>query len=207
MEQRSEFPSGTAGYYDEHAQAFIESTLHADVSGLYARFEEKLQPGCSILDLGCGSGRDSLYYAKCGYRVSALDPSPAMCAHTRSLVDIPVYEMQAEDMTFQEAFDAVWACASLLHVPRGSQVLVLKKIAAALKEGGICYCSWKYGDKDREKDGRRFTDLTEASFRALLQQVPELREEAVWTTQDVRSGREDQKWLNVLLRKSGRQLR
>ncbi|MBQ9642639.1 MAG: class I SAM-dependent methyltransferase [Lachnospiraceae bacterium] len=207
MEQRSEFPSGTAGYYDEHAQAFIESTLNADVSGLYARFEEKLRPGCSILDLGCGSGRDSLYYAKCGYRVSALDPSPAMCAHTRSLVDIPVYEMQAEDMTFQEAFDAVWACASLLHVPRGSQALVLKKIAAALKEGGICYCSWKYGDKDREKDGRRFTDLTEASFRALLQQVPELREEAVWTTQDVRSGREDQKWLNVLLRKSGRQLR
>ncbi len=195
-----------AGYYDTNAEAFIDSTLHADVSGLYARFEEKLRPGCSILDLGCGSGRDSLYYAKCGYRVSALDPSPAMCAHTRSLVDIPVYEMQAEDMTFQEAFDAVWACASLLHVPRGRQVPVLKKIAAALKEGGICYCSWKYGDSDREKDGRHFTDLTEASFRALLQKVPELREEAVWTTQDVRSGREDQKWLNVLLRKSGRQL-
>lgn len=196
-----------AGYYDTNAEAFIDSTLHADVSGLYARFEEKLRPGCSILDLGCGSGRDSLYYAKCGYRVSALDPSPAMCAHTRSLVDIPVYEMQAEDMTFQEAFDAVWACASLLHVPRGRQVPVLKKIAAALKEGGICYCSWKYGDSDREKDGRHFTDLTEASFRALLQKVPELREEAVWTTQDVRSGREDQKWLNVLLRKSGHQLR
>ena len=78
---------------------------------------------------------------------------------------------------------------------------MLRRIARALKEGGICYCSWKYGELDREKDGRHFTDLTEDSFRQLMQNVPELREEAVWTTQDVRKGRGGEKWLNALVRR------
>ena len=81
-----------------------------------------------------GSGRDSKYFVEKGYDVVALDPSPAMCAQTRSLAHIPVHEMKAEEMQFSNEFDGVWACASLLHVPRDKQENVLHRIADSLKD-------------------------------------------------------------------------
>lgn len=111
----------TIAYYDRNAERFVESTINADVSELYMPFEKLLSPGAKILDLGCGSGRDSKYFAQRGYDVVAVDPSPAMCDYTRSIVDIPVIQMRAEDLDFYNVFDAVWACASLLHVPKNDQ--------------------------------------------------------------------------------------
>ncbi len=81
----------TVAYYDNNASAFIESTINAEVSSLYEDFEKLINPGCKILDLGCGSGRDSRYFVRHGYNVVAVDPSPVMCAHTRTIVDILVY--------------------------------------------------------------------------------------------------------------------
>ena len=124
-----------------------------------------------------------------------------MCAQTKSLVDIPVLKMKAEEISFSDEFDAVWACASLLHVSRDDQEKTLGLIGNALKAGGICYCSWKYGNADRVVDGRHFADFTEGSFRELLEKVRIFDEQEVWITQDVRQGRHDQKWLNVLIRK------
>lgn len=73
----------TVKYYDEHAQEFIDSTIHADISELYRTFEERITPGCRILDLGCGSGGDSKYFADRGYNVVAIDLSAKMCEQTR----------------------------------------------------------------------------------------------------------------------------
>ncbi len=192
----------TIEYYEKNVSAFIESTIDADVSELYRPFEKLLTPGCRILDLGCGSGRDSKYFADKGYDVVAVDPSPAMCAQTRSLVDIPVLEMKAEDIPFSNEFDAVWACASLLHVSKDNQSKTLRSIGEALKTGGICYCSWKYGEEERIVGGRHFTDFTEKTFEELLEEAAIFTEESIWTTYDVRSHRRGQKWLNVLVRKN-----
>lgn len=111
----------TIAYYDHNAKAFVDSTLNVDVSELYKPFEKLLFPGARILDLGSGSGRDSRYFTQRGYGVVAVDPSPAMCEHTRFIVDAPVVQMKAEDMSFKKEFDEVWACALLLHVPRAQQ--------------------------------------------------------------------------------------
>ncbi len=191
----------TIEYYEINASAFIESTIGADVSGLYKPFEDLLVPGCRILDLGCGSGRDSNYFANKGYDVVAADPSPSMCAQTRSLVNIPVFKMKAEDIQFSNEFDAVWACASLLHVSKDDQTETLRAIGTALKPGGICYCSWKYGDKERVVEGRTFVDFTEKTFRKVLERISMFSEEKIWITNDVRISRQDQKWLNVLIKK------
>lgn len=191
----------TVAYYENNASTFIESTINADVSSLYKDFEKLINPGCKILDLGCGSGRDSRYFVRRGYSVVAVDPSPVMCAHTRAMVDIPVFEMKAEDMQFPNEFDAVWACASLLHVSREKQIDVFRLICKALKNDGIFYCSWKYGNDDRSVDGRHFTDLTEDFLTDLLKKMPVFEEEKVWITHDVRKDKQNQKWLNALIKK------
>ena len=72
----------------------------------------------------------------------------------------------------------------------------------ALKENGIIYTSFKYGDFEGERKGRYFTDLTEAFARELLKEVPMLVIEEEWITGDVRQDRGDERWLNLILRKS-----
>ena len=54
----------TIAYYNYNAERFVESTINADVSELYMPFEKLLSPGAKILDLGCGSGRDSKYFVQ-----------------------------------------------------------------------------------------------------------------------------------------------
>lgn len=192
----------TITYYDHNSVAFVESTINVDVSELYRPFEELLRHGDKILDLGCGSGRDSRYFAQQGYVVVAVDPSQAMCEQTRTYACVPVYRMKAEEMQFSNEFDAVWACASLLHVSRDKQEVALCRIANSLKNGGIIYCSWKYGDQDRIVDGRDFTDMNEIILRDIIKKVTGLIILNVWITCDVRDDKHTQKWLNALLVKS-----
>lgn len=191
----------TIEYYEKNAAEFIESTISANVSDLYKPFEELLTPGCRILDLGCGSGRDSKYFAEKGYDVVAMDPSPAMCAQTRALIHIPVYKMRAEEMQFSNEYNGVWACASLLHVPRDKQKNVIHRIATALKNEGILYASWKYGTQDRTADGKKYVDMNDSLIYEIIKEVPEMQIVKMWTTKDVRNEYSTQKWLNVLLRK------
>ena len=190
-------------YYEKNAEAFVASTINADVSMLYEEFERYLKPGCRIMDLGCGSGRDSKYFSDKGYIVVAIDPSPTMCKKAKEIAGVPTYTMKAEELTFENEFDAVWACASLLHVSRDNQAAVIRKICRALRQNGILYCSWKYGTQDRQENGRCFTDLEEKEMSRILMDVPELSLLKSWVTTDVRSDRSEQKWLNVMLRKVG----
>ena len=119
------------------------STVNVDVSSLYKEFEGHIKRGCRILNLGCGSGRGrgSKYFAEQGYDVVAVDPSPAMCEKTRTLSGVVTYIQRAEELEFENEYDAVWACASLLHVSRENQGKALVSICKTLKPEGILYCS------------------------------------------------------------------
>ena len=98
-------------------------------------------------------------------------------------------------------FDGIWACASLLHLTQDEAKAVMKKLAAALKEKGVFYVSFKYGTFSGERNGRFFTDMDESSFDALLEDIPQLAIDREYITEDVRPGREAEKWLNVFLKK------
>ena len=76
----------------------------------------------------------------------------------------------------------------------------MNSLAQALKPGGVWYVSFKYGDSEREKGGRHFSDLTEARLNALVAQLKGIRVQSMWTTQDKRPDRTET-WLNALLRK------
>ncbi len=104
-------------------------------------------------------------------------------------------------MNFSQEFDGVWACASLLHVEKDKLSDVLKRVFLSLKENGILYASFKYGTEEREKDGRYFVDLDEASVRELLEMEGMFHVLECKLTGDVRDGRGNEMWVNVVGRK------
>ena len=110
--------------------------------------------------------------------------------------------MLFEDLNEVEKYDGIWACSSILHLPKKALRDVFYKIATDLKDNGILYTSFKYGDFEGERSGRYFTDFTLEKFREYLLDIPEFVIEEYWITGDVRPGRSDEKWLNLILRKS-----
>ena len=190
----------TLKYYQDNAQTFFDGTVNVDMSSLYEIFTRHLAPGARVLDAGCGSGRDAKAFKEMGYQVEAFDASSAMVELAREYTGLPVQLMTFADVDWKEEFDGIWCCASLLHVPALELLGVMQKLADALKPGGVWYVSFKYGDGEREVDGRRFTDMDEVVLRRVLGAVPGIEFESLWITQDKRPGRDDV-WLNGVLQK------
>ena len=189
-------------FYQQHAKTFFADTVEVDMTPLYRRFLLRLSVQAHILDAGCGCGRDAKAFAYLGHHVTAFDASPALIALAETHLGQPVQCLRFQDIAWQEQFDGIWACASLLHVPAAELPDVMQRLCMALKPGGVLYASFKYGSGEREYHGRRFTDLDEPGLAALLRQVPELEEVETWSTGDLRPGREAERWLNTLLRRT-----
>lgn len=191
----------TINYYNQHAEQFAESTFNVDMESLYQPFLAHLSVGARILDVGCGSGRDSLAFKNKGYEVEAIDYSVAMVQKAKELTGIEVKHQSFYDLEQVECFEGIWACASLLHCERRRLVDVIQKMLRALKVNGVIYLSFKYGDSDREKEGRYFTDLNEQQLSELLEQLEQVELLKQWITVDQRPDRSEG-WLNVLLKKT-----
>ena len=164
-------------------------------------FLKYLSPTARILDFGCGSGRDTKYFLSQGYTVEAIDGSEELCKIASVHTGISVKQMIFQELNEREKYDGIWACSSILHLPRKELADVMRKMAMALKPNGVIYISFKYGTFEGKRNGRYFTDMTEAAFADFLQDIEGLTTEEQWLTSDVRPGREDEKWLNLILRK------
>lgn len=192
----------TLDYYDKHTKEFIDSTRYVDFSKTQNKFLSYLPDQASILDFGCGSGRDTKYFLEHHYQVSAMDGSKKICEEASKYTGIKVKQMLFEEFNEQNTYDGIWACASILHIPKKELLPLFKKIHQALKDNGMLYTSFKYGNFSGERNGRYFTDFTEDSFKEFLYQIPQFQIKEIWITKDIREGRGDQKWLNILIRKA-----
>lgn len=193
--------NNTINYYNQNAENFIANTQNADMHPTQERFLRLLDANTSILDFGCGSGRDTKYFLEKGYQVTATDGSAEICRLASEFTGIEVKEMLFQELDTMNQYDGIWACSSILHLPKKELLPVIQKMCEALKDNGIIYTSFKYGDFEGERNGRYFTDFTEKTFREVIEKVPELTIEEHWITSDVRPGRGEEKWLNLLLRK------
>lgn len=192
----------TIDYYNNFAGEFAQATLHVDMDSLYQPFLVELPNTARILDVGCGSGRDTLAFKNKGYKVDAIDYSEELVKKATLLTGIQVKLQSFYEVNEFEVYDGIWACASLLHCERDRLAEVIGQLITALKPNGVLYMSFKYGDSDREKDGRAFTDLDEAQAKALLQLFEDVEQVQQWITQDQRPDRQE-KWLNLLWKKHG----
>lgn len=191
----------TIKYYDENAKDFFENTKNADMTELYNFFLKYIKDGTKLLDLGCGSGRDTKYFLDKGYDVVAIDASSEMVRLSSQLTGKRTLHMTFEDLNFENEFDGIWACASLLHVSREKIDDVLNKIARALKDNGVLFASFKLGDKEEFRNGRFFNFYNDASFSELISNHKYFKIEETLITSDVREGRAEEKWFSVILRK------
>lgn len=194
--------NNTLNYYNQNANQFVQSTFSVDFKQTQDRFLTKLSADAYILDFGCGSGRDTKYFMKKGYRVDAIDGSEEICKIASEYTGIHIKQMLFEELCDVDKYDGIWACSSILHLPKDTLLTVLKKMAVALKDSGVVYASFKYGDFEGERNGRYFTDFTIDIFKEFLREIPELQIEEYWITGDVRPGRGEEKWLNLILHKS-----
>ena len=189
-------------FYDQRAAGYAAAARDMDLRPLYARFLPQVRPGGLILDAGCGSGRDALAFRQAGFRVEAFDASPQMARQAALLLgqDVPV--LCFEELAWQERFDAIWACASLLHVAPADLPDALRRLQRALRPGGVMFFNFKYGRGQRQSlDGRRFTDMDEAGVRDLLDALPELVCLDMRTGEDDRASELRERWVQVLVRR------
>lgn len=188
----------TIQYYNENADSFFAGTVDVDMSELHKRFTSYLPVGAMILDGGCGSGRDSLAFLQQGFTVEAFDASEAMVAKASALTALEVQLKRFDQLDEIERYDGVWTCASLLHVPKAELLESMKALAHSLKQGGVWYLSFKYGDSERIKDGRKFTDLNEQGLVSMVSELSGLEICETWVTIDKRPDRDEQ-WLNAII--------
>ena len=190
----------TLNYYNSNADQFFASTIEADISELRSRFTKYLKQSDYILDLGCGSGRDTKAFLDQGFRVDAIDGSEELCKKASEYIGIHVKHQFFQDINEEDKYDGIWACASLLHVAYYELSDVFIRLHKALKTNGIFYMSFKLGDSDVIRDGRCFTDMNDLRFDSLNVQRLGFEEIDKWQTIDVRSDR-NVEWFNVILKK------
>ena len=184
-------------YYNKNADSFFEGSVAADMSYQRDKFASLLPKNARVLDVGCGSGRDSKAFMDRGFDVISFDASEEMCKRASAYIGREVLNMRFEEISFDNKFDGIWACASLLHVSKEKLPEILGKLRASLKDGGVMYASFKYGDGVKERGERSFIDFNEKSI------VP-VMESAGFTvignevTHDIRPGRGDEMWINVI---------
>lgn len=191
----------TLQYYNENADSFCDSTINADMHIQHNLFEKYLKENANILDFGCGAGRDTKYFLEKGYSVSAIDGSSELCKKAKDITGIDINNILFDEIEFEEEFDGIWACASLLHIKFENLISIFNKIKKALKKNGVLYVSFKYGDFQGERKGRYFVDLNEDSLKELINKIPELKITETSITSDVRPNR-DEFWLNAIITKT-----
>ena len=188
-------------YYDKNAQNYFDSTKDADFASTREILLKYLHPGDHILDLGCGSGRDSKAFIDLEYKVTALDGSKKLCELASKLINQEVICKDYYQIDDVNIYNAIWACASLLHLTNDELLEVINILTRALMEDGYFYLCFKYGTLEREdSNNRHFNDMTEEKFNELLQQLEHLK-----LLEYIVKGNTLQRenaWLNIVLQKT-----
>jgi SAM-dependent methyltransferase len=192
----------TLAYYEQNAKKYIAETVDLDMSEARSRVSIFLPYNGRILDLGCGSGRDSLAFKKQKYNVLSVDGSPEMAGLATRYTEKFVLCQTFNKLKFPpEMFDLIWANASLLHLRWRDLPAFMIRSCVWIKPGSYYFVSFKYGDFEGERDGRYYTDLNEKKLNKLIKKVKILRILDSWTCW---GGRQDArtKWLNAILKKT-----
>lgn len=150
---------GTLEHYRRSAEAFRDGTRDHDVSQNIAALLRHIQaaPPLRILDLGCGPGRDLKTFTALGHSAVGLDGAEPFVAMARADSGCEVWQQDLLRLALPpQAFDGIFANAVLFHLPSRELPRVLGELHAALKPGGVLFCSNPHGNNEEGWSGERF---------------------------------------------------
>lgn len=189
-------------FYEKNAKHYFEETISLPMQEVYECFLPLLSADAHILDLGCGSGRDALYFLQQGYKVTAVDGSKRLAALASVALGQQVLVQNFTTLNLPKKYHAVWASASLLHLHKAQLPSVLASIKSCLVEGGIFYLSLKTKkdiDEGIDSKGRFFAYYDLDEIITMLAGIGFTKVKS-WTTEKSLRG-DIQSWCNVVVRK------
>jgi SAM-dependent methyltransferase len=188
----------TMAFYEAHAHDYFNRTVSADLGSIYKRFLRYMKPGGRILDVGSGSGRDLKAFRACGYDLVGIDASPTLAKLASDFSGATCLPMRFEDLRFDDTFDAAWACASLLHIPKEKLPSVLRQIYNILAFDGILFVSVQLGKGEKLlPDGRFFAYYTQKEFARYLDRSGFFIDQS-WKSKDSLRSQRPISWLNII---------
>ena len=160
-------------YYQESAEDYYEQTFILDPSSFLTSMVERLKPGCSILDVGCGSGRDLLWLKNRGFGVVGFERSKSLAALARENARCEVIEGDFESYDFSVLeFDAIILIGALVHLPYAEFQLCIENVLLGLKSEGKLLLTMKEGaEKYTDDDRRVFYLWQDNDLRAILDDI------------------------------------
>ena len=192
----------TLDYYNKNSEEYFNSTLNVDMTNTYKEFLKLVPKGGKILDLGCGSGRDSMNFMKLGYEVTAVDGSKELAKKASALLGKEVIVSTFEELELKEKFHGIWACASLLHIKREDLKTVLNNLYNNLDDNGVFYMSFKYGEKEYVDDKNRyFNCFTDESIISFINENTKYNILGLYITEDKLGRVNEVKWVNLICNK------
>ena len=189
----------TLDYYNKNSEEYFNSTLNVDMTNTYKEFLKLVPKGGKILDLGCGSGRDSMNFMKLGYEVTAVDGAKELAKKASVLLGNEVIVSTFEELELKEKFHGIWACASLLHIKREDLKTVLNNLYNNLEDNGVFYMSFKYGEKEYVDDKNRyFNCFTDESIISFINENTKYNILGLYITEDKLGRVNEVKWVNLI---------
>ena len=149
----------TLAHYERTARQFFAGTIDHDVSQNVQALLDAIEapPPWTLLDLGCGPGRDLKTFSALGHRAIGLDGSGEFAAMAREYSGCEVWRQDFLHLDLPaSSFDGVFANASLFHVPSAALPDVLAKLHASLKPGGVLFSSNPRGHNEEGWNGPRY---------------------------------------------------
>ena len=191
----------TISYYNRDSQSYFKETAYIDLEDIYQKFREHIPYGGMILDAGCGVGRDTRFFIKKGYRVISFDASLEMVKLCRQYPFAYCLHKSFNEIEFREEFDGIWACASLIHLPRYDFIKTIHKLAGVLKPNGVIYISIKEGSLSKIKRQEKTTYFHKDEVIRNVMEKDLLFEERLSWRNKGKSPSEFSDWLNYIYQK------
>ncbi len=190
----------TIDYYNRNADSYYWNTVGVDMSVFRKKFASYLPNEASVIDMGCGSGRDVMAFSDMGHDAAGLDAAKELLKLAEERLEIKTIAADMSEYKAASPYDGIWCCASLIHLSDEEKARFFRNLERNLKPGGVLFISVKEGiETGRDGDGVYTNNCTWEELKRYLESAGcGILEDRVTTDAMGRSG---VKWLNVFAKK------